>query len=418
MHETKAVRPLTDQQFTNLLQDPSVQHELVPGRAIFTVKAHSGRLKTRVVACGCFQTSAARTREDKYASGVSAESTRMLLRFAGLTNLQVGVLDIKTAFLHAPVVTPNSETVIVRVPSILRASGVCSEKYWVVDKALYGLDVAPKSWVIHRNQVLSAIETLASTNEPVRCFPLEEDANVWCVVSARNDEVIAYLALYVDDVLIISKPDYADSIACTLESRWTTTPVSWCQPGTTVSFDGFEIDRDNAGIYLVHQRSYIKEILKQYDWIKGTSQVPSTKEAPELALEDSTSDVLRLAQGLTGQFRWLAGRTRPDISYAVSVMGQNITQDPVGTVARGHLLVKYLRYAPEVGLSYGEASDSYGRWGQLQWKQTIGKIDLFSDASFLADSESRSVGCSQMFWAGTHFDGGCFRNGTIIETLR
>ena len=139
VHETKAVRPLTDQQFTNLLQDPSVQHELVPGRAIFTVKAHSGRLKTRVVACGCFQTSAARTREDKYASGVSAESTRMLLRFAGLTNLQVGVLDIKTAFLHAPVVTPNSETVIVRVPSILRASGVCSEKYWVVDKALYGL---------------------------------------------------------------------------------------------------------------------------------------------------------------------------------------------------------------------------------------------------------------------------------------
>ena len=120
---------MTDDQFAELVKSKDVQCELVPGRAIFTVRAHSGRLKTKVVACGCFQTSAARTREDKYASGISAEATRTLLRFAGLTQLRVGVLDIKTAFLHAPVVTPNQELVIVRVPSILRASGVCQEKY-------------------------------------------------------------------------------------------------------------------------------------------------------------------------------------------------------------------------------------------------------------------------------------------------
>ena len=34
---------LTDQQFADMLRDPTIQHELVPGRAIFTVKAHSGR---------------------------------------------------------------------------------------------------------------------------------------------------------------------------------------------------------------------------------------------------------------------------------------------------------------------------------------------------------------------------------------
>ena len=108
VHETQAVCPLSDQQFSAMLKDPNVQHELVPGRAIFTIKAYSGRLKTRVVACGCFQTGAARSREDKYASGISAEATRMLIRHASLQQLQVGVLDIKTAFLHAPVVTSNS----------------------------------------------------------------------------------------------------------------------------------------------------------------------------------------------------------------------------------------------------------------------------------------------------------------------
>ena len=153
---------------TSLYKDPEIQYELVPGRAIFTIKAHTGRLKTRVVACGNYQTSAARTREDKFASGVSAEATRMLVRFAGLHGLRIGVLDIKTAFLHAPVLTPNQETVTVRVPSILRASGVCDEKYWIVDKALYGLDVAPRSWSLHRNQVLTAMTEL-SNGKRIRC---------------------------------------------------------------------------------------------------------------------------------------------------------------------------------------------------------------------------------------------------------
>ena len=401
VHETKAVRPLTDDQFTDLVKNPNIQHELVPGRAIFTVKAHSGRLKTRIVACGCFQTSAARSREDKHASGVSAESTRMLLRFAGLQGLKVGVLDIKTAFLHAPVVTPNQETVIVRVPAILRASGICTEKYWRVDKALYGLDVAPRSWVLHRNRVLSAMDVLSQSSRRVRCFPLEEDANVWCVVDASSDESLAYLALYVDDILIVSDAESAGEIACTLESKWTTTPVTWVEPGISAVFDGFEIDHLDSGQYIVHQRSYIRELLKQYDRVQGVSNVPCTKDAPALESNESVQELIRQAQGLTGQLLWLSGRTRPDIAYAVSVMGQGIMQDPASTVSRGYHLVKYLRHAPDIGLEYGEAPETYGQWGQLQLKQTKGEIDLYSDASFLADSESRSIGCSQMFWAGS-----------------
>ena len=47
-------------------------------------------------------------------------------------------MDVKTAFLNAPVVTPDDTTIIVRVLAILRAAGVCQEKYWRVNKALYG----------------------------------------------------------------------------------------------------------------------------------------------------------------------------------------------------------------------------------------------------------------------------------------
>ena len=123
-------------------------------------------------------------------------------------------------------ITPNRETVIVRVPAILRAAQICAEKYWVVDKAIYGLDVSPRSWVVHRNQVLSSIQKLASGRE-VRCLPIEEDANICVVVDATTDKIVTYLALYVDDVLIVGEEGVAEEVAGTLEEKWTTTPVSW-----------------------------------------------------------------------------------------------------------------------------------------------------------------------------------------------
>ena len=123
----------------------------------FTIKAFSGRLKAGAVACGCFQSSQARGKEHTFASGTSAEVTRLLLRKAGLSGYAVGSVDIKTALLNAPVVAPNDEKVIVRVPGVMRQAGICTEKYWLVRKALYGLDVAPKSWTIHKNASLKGI---------------------------------------------------------------------------------------------------------------------------------------------------------------------------------------------------------------------------------------------------------------------
>ena len=396
---SKAVRPLTDEQFEELVRDPSVQCELVPGRAIFTVKAHTGRLKTRAVACGNHQTSNARSREDKFASGISAEATRMLIRFAGLYNLRIGVLDIKTAFLNAPVVTPNQEIVIVRVPAIMRASGVRSEKYWVVDKALYGLDVAPRSWCLHRNKVISGITSLEGTSRQVRCLPMEEDANVWVVVDCVSDTIIAYLALYVDDILILGEHQDVEEVAQTLEGLWTTTPVMWAEPTSVLSFDGFEVEKCEDG-YRVHQKSYLKELLKQYASLDGISNIPCPKEIIVTERQESQSESVKLAQCLTGQLLWLSGRTRPDISYAVSAMGQAIVHNPEEAIARGYHLIKFLRQSPEVSLEYGAAPDRFGQWGQLKWRQTSGAIDVFSDASFMVDSESRSVGSAQLYWGG------------------
>ena len=186
---------------------------------------------------------------------------------------RLGFLILKPLFsmLH----TPNEETVIVRVPSILRASGACAVKYWVVDKALYGLDEAPRSWALHRNQVLAATTELCS-GRSIWCLPMEEDASVWVVVGTKTDEIVTYLALYVDNIMMIGEPSWIEDVAKTLEGKGTTTPVTWCEKGATVPFDGFEVESHETGFW-VHQQSYVKEILKQSAHVEGTCNVPCTK---------------------------------------------------------------------------------------------------------------------------------------------
>ena len=198
---TQAVSPLSGLEFTRLVSAQGGNVELIPGKAVFTQKAFSGRFKTRVVGCGNFQTSTQRDKTDVYASGAPCESIRLLVRRAALdSEWSLGSVDVKTAFLNAPVVTPNDTTIIVRVPAILRAAGVCQEKYWRVNKALYGLDVAPRSWTLHRNATLSNLTCLPDGTK-VQCTPLEEDANVWTVRDALTGEVLTYLGLYIDDIL-------------------------------------------------------------------------------------------------------------------------------------------------------------------------------------------------------------------------
>ena len=49
-------------------------------------------------------------------------------------------------------------------------------------------------------------------------------------------------------------------------------------------------------------------------------------DIPEEIEDDATAQEVKAAQGLTGELLWLAIRSRPDLSYAVSVMGRQSTK--------------------------------------------------------------------------------------------
>ena len=144
------------------------------------------------------------------------------------------------------------------------------------------LDVAPRSWSLHRNQVLAAMTEL-SNGQAIRCIQI-----------SSTDCIVTYLALYVDDILIVREPSLVESVAQTLEGKWTTAPVTWVDHGTVVSFDGFNIEAHENG-FSVHQRCYVKEILKQHAHVEGVSHIPCGKEVV-LGPEESSNSKADLAK--------------------------------------------------------------------------------------------------------------------------
>ena len=159
IQDTEAIEPLSEEAFQNLCKSHVV--ELIPGKSVDTIKAYSGRLKTRGVGCGNYQHGEKRTNTDTFSGGIDAHSLLLLIRNAALRQWSAGTLDVPTAlpFLNVDIVKTNKEVIVVKVPTVFRMIGI-KEKYWRVHKALYSLDVSPRSWNLSRNGTLRKVDRL------------------------------------------------------------------------------------------------------------------------------------------------------------------------------------------------------------------------------------------------------------------
>ena len=104
MEESEAVEPISRKQMGELKREADEvgrDFDMVPAKAIFSRKAGSGRHKCRGVACGNYVGKT--TTESTYASGAGSCEVRFLLKTAAIQAWSVSTLDVKTAFLNAPV---------------------------------------------------------------------------------------------------------------------------------------------------------------------------------------------------------------------------------------------------------------------------------------------------------------------------
>ena len=231
-----------------------------------------------------------RTGDEVYASGADSTQLRATLRVASLNNWHCLSLNVKSAFLLAP--KAQGDLVIVKPPKVLVDASLAKPgEHWVVTSAMYGLVTSPKDWSVYRDSELRSMkgefnvpeveggEVFVQEKEKgmdTRCFgfrPLE-DSNLWAIqewedgsekTTGECGEVLGYMIVYVDDVLMVGSRPVTDAASATIKKIWSTSNPEYAEPGgAPMRFLGIEIERLVNGAYYLHQGCYVREVLDRH----------------------------------------------------------------------------------------------------------------------------------------------------------
>ena len=199
---------------------------------------HDGKHKARLVANGHLTDIPV---ESVYSGVISLCSLRMVVFLAELNNQELWAADVGNAYLESETKEKNY---IVAGPEFGERQG----HILIIKKALYGLRTSGQCF--H--------EKFSSTLYEMGFKPSKADQDVWM---REKDGLYEYIAVYVDDLAIVSKDPQA--ICNTLTSK----PYEYKLKGVgPLTYHlGCNFERDEDGTLQVGPRKYIEKMMQWYE---------------------------------------------------------------------------------------------------------------------------------------------------------
>ena len=405
VNQKQAVKQMKKSQLRQLAQERQLPIELLPAKMVHTRKANTGAYRSRAVVCGNYQDVGT---EDRYAGGADGCQVRALIRTAALRGWCLAGSDIRVAFLNAPK-RDTTKITAMEVPTIFKHLGLAdAEDVWVIEKALYGLVSSPRDWGIHRDEVLPTLRWHRDIGGVVfeGRFVHSKDENLWRLVEVNQEtgaeNWAGLMSVYVDDILVAGEPKTVKLAMEAIQSKWTLSEVEWAADNP-LRYCGFEVSMGAAGDgFYVSQSMYEQELLTRWG-IEESLQYPAfkvTEDEEHFTGEIDPNDV-RTAQMLTGALLWLSTRTRPDLVFGVSAMSRLTTKNPKKAVEIGYVLLKYLHGNPG-GMHYPQTipGGDWGRRDQLKARRHQKMLEVFSDISYAAGADHKSIQGLVVYYAG------------------
>ncbi|KAL0439158.1 UNVERIFIED_CONTAM: putative transposon Ty5-1 protein [Sesamum latifolium] len=267
--------------------------------------------KARLVAKGYTQRSRVNF-EETYPPVAMAKSIRILHAIAAWYNYEIWQMNVKMAFLNSFV----EEEIFMDHPEGFTSVGE-EQKVCRLQRSIYGLKQASRSWNTYFDEVIRDYDFIKNEHNP-------------CVYKKISESLVAYLVLYVDDILLIGN----DVKMLGDIKAWLSTQFSMKDMGMGLSCP-------------------IKWSPKTDEELKRMSDIPYASAV--------------------GSTQYVVQCTRPDVAYALSVTSRYQACAGEAHWSAVKTILKYLKRTKDMFLIYGG--------GELI-------LEGYSDASFQSDDDN------------------------------
>jgi transposase InsO family protein len=317
---------------------------LVGCKWVYSIKEGSSskeplRFKARLVAKGFTQKPGIDYNEI-FSPVVKYTTIRVMLALVAQYDLELEQMDVKTAFLHG-----DLDEMIYMVQPQGFIDSKMPNHVCLLNRSLYGLKQSPRQWYIRFDNYVSSIGFVRSAFDH-------------CLYFKRNDknDVIVYLLLYVDDMLLVGhKMSDINDIKKALSNEFEMKDL-----GHARRILGMDIKRDRSQqSLLLTQSDYVKKVLSKFamhDSKPVTLPLACHFKLSKEQCPHDESDIKYMQKvpyaNAVGSVMYTMVCTRPDVAHAISILSRFMANPGPEHWTALKWLLRYLKGSADLGLHF------------------------------------------------------------------
>lgn len=336
--------------------------EVIDCRWVYKIKSKSDgseKYKARLVARGFTQIYGENYWET-YAPVVKCSTIRLLLASAVEKGMIVEQVDVRNAYIKSEL----NEIIYMKQPPGFNGD---NGKVLKLKKSLYGLKQSGHQW----NKCINGF--LVDNLNFVR---LESDPCVY-----KNEKCNLIISMYVDDILIFAKDESKVKwFKNELNAKFEIEDIGECK-----KIIGIEVEQSGRTIR-IHQETAINELIQKYGMEECNPRKSPMEPGLDLHCPHKNCDSCELVEstyyrGIVGKLLFIAGTTRPDISFAVSYLSRFLQKPHNMHLVAAQHVIRYLKGTKKLGITY--KSNELKLYGHSDADWGSCKIDRRSCTGFM-----------------------------------
>ena len=339
-------------------QEMPADRRCVKCKWVFDVK-RDGRFRARLVACGYTQIPGVDF-TSTYAPVINDITWRILIILKIVRKLDARIIDVETAFLLGEL----DEEIYMEVPPGYEKE---DDDVMKLLKSVYGLAQAARQYYKRFIKALKKIGFVGGVADP-------------CLFMRENEKGIVYIAIWVDDSLMVGNKQAIDSTIDELKKEGFILKIE----GTLDDYLSCEITFDDkVEKAWIHQPHLIKKLKQKFGKIVDDVRVPKTPATPGMILFKENGKMLneedhKLYRSGVGMLLYLVKHTRPDIANAVRELSKCLDGPSEAAFKELKRGIKYVLNTENLAL-------------KVHPKLEDGMFSMvaFSDSDYAADPETR-----------------------------